>query len=278
MILCYYSKFELVPGMRWIFINGLIFLLFASCDKTERSPEYVTYRTLPEGAGIQYEKENFVNERQSFPVEGVYPGLDSLIRLRLTFFDEQERFDIDRFMYFWDEFRQEVRTREISREEADSWFNLTGFLFQITGDAMVAEELEHIVWQHFLIAPGATPDSLILPYVFTRNNDFIHLNLYLPASIHYQHSMGGKVTITQETDFPEDDTIRIVFGMETKQYIELYVRIPSWAEDASVTVKGVKYLAVPGSYSQIAKKWKEGDMVEVEIPVENLPAYMTPGD
>lgn len=264
--------------MRWIYITGLVFLVFASCNTSEKPPEYVTYRTLPEGAGIQYEKETFVDEPRSFPAEGFYTGLDSLIRLRLMFFDEQERFNMDRFLYFWDEFRQEVRNREITREEAVSWFNLTGFLFQITGDAMVAEELERIVWQHFLTAPGSTPDSLILPYVFTRNNDFIHLNLYLPASVNYQHSLGGKVNVTQETDFPESDTIRIVFSMETKQYIELYIRIPSWAEDASVTVKGVKYLADPGSYSQIAKKWKEGDVVEVVIPIENLPGYMKPGD
>ncbi len=264
--------------MRWIYITGLVFLVFASCNPSEKTPEYVTYRTLPEGAGIQYEKETFVDERHSFPDEGVYPRLDSLIMLRLMFFDEQERFDMDRFMYFWDEFKHEVRNREITSEEAVSWFNLTGFLFQITGDAMVAEELERIVWQHFLAAPGSTPDSLILPYIFTRNNDFIHLNLYLPVSIHFQHSLGGKVTVAQETDFPESGTVRIVFGMETKQYIELYIRIPSWAENASVTVKGVKYLAEPGSYSQIAKKWKEGDVVEVIIPVDNLPPYMKPGE
>lgn len=264
--------------MRWIFINGLIFLLFASCNTSEKSQEYVTYRTLPEGAGIQYENESFIDERHSFPAQGFYPGLDSLIRLRLMFFNEKERFDLEQFQQFWDEFRTEVRNREISREEAISWFNLTGFLFQITGDAFVAEELERIVWQYFLARSDVQADSIILPYVFTRNNDFIHLNLYLPASIHFKHSMGGKVTVTQETDFPANDTIRIVFGMETKQYIEIYVRIPSWAENASVTVKGVKYLAEPGSYSQIAKKWKDGDVVEVEIPIQNHPAYMKPGD
>lgn len=262
--------------MRWIFLTGLIFLFFASCNPSEKSPEYITYRTLPEGAGIQYENENFIDDRRSFPVQGVYPGLDSLIRLRLMFFDEKERFDMDRFLFFWDEFRQEVRNREISREEAVAWVNLTGFLFQITGDAMVAEELERIVWQHFLAAPDMQPDSLILPYVFTRNTDFIHLNLYVPASIHFQHSLGGNVTVALETDFPESGTIRIIFGMETKQYLEVNIRIPSWAEDASVTVKGVKYLAEPGTYSQIAKKWKEGDVVEVVIPVDNLPPYMKP--
>lgn len=260
--------------MRWIFITGLVFLIFASCNRSENQTGYITYRTLPEGAGIQYEKDDFVQQGRSYPAEGMYPGLDSMLRLRMMFFDDSERFDRDRFGFFWNEFRNEAYNREISREEAESWFSLTGFLFQITGDAVVAEELERIVWNYFLPSPEIQPDALIFPYIFTRNNDSIHLNLYLPATIQYQHSLGGNVTITQKTDFPDNDTVRVFFEMETKQYIELYVRIPSWAENASVSVKGVKYLAAPGSYSQVAKKWKEGDVVEVVIPTDNLPLYM----
>ncbi len=263
--------------MRYILFAGLTFLIIFSCTPTDKSPEYVTYRTLPEGAGIQYEKRDFYDNRPGNPVEGNHPALDSLARLRLKFFDPKDQFESDRFRFFWNKFRQEVRNRELSEEEALLWFNLTGFLFQITGDAMVAEELERLVYQYFFATPGMPPDSLILPYVFTRNTDFIHLNLYLPASIHFEHSLGGNITVNLETDFPETDTARINFSMETKQYMEVYVRIPSWAEDASVTVKGVKYLANPGSYSKIAKKWKEGDVVEVEIPLDNLPPYMKPG-
>ncbi len=263
--------------MRWILFALPALLFIVSCDSSDKSPEYITYRTLPEGVGLEFEKEAFMNNNYTGAVQGLYPGLDSLAELRLKFFDDEEQFDMDKFLFFWDSFRKEVRNREITHEEAVSWFDLTGFLFQITGDAMVAEELELTVWEYFITVSDAIPDSLILPYVFTRNTDFIHLNLYWPVTIQFQHSLGGNVTVTQETDFPESDLIRIVFGMETKQYIEIYVRIPSWAEDATVTVKGVKYLASPGSYSQIAKKWKEGDVVEVRIPLENLPPYMKPG-
>ncbi len=255
----------------------MAFLVVFSCNPPDKNPEYVTYRTLPEGAGIQHERKYFYDTPQSNPLEGKYPGLDSLVSLRLKFFDQKEQFDPDNYRLYWDKFRQEVRNRELSREEAISWFNLTGFLFQVTGDAMVAEEMERVVYQYFFTTPGMQPDSLILPYIFTRNIDFIHLNLYLPASIQFQHSLGGNVTVNLETDFPESGRARVIFEMETKQYLEVYARIPSWAEDASVTVKGVKYLATPGSYSKIAKKWKEGDVVEVEFSLGNLPPYMKPG-
>lgn len=263
--------------MRWIFIAFLAGLSMTSCNPADKTPEYVTYRTLPEGAGIEYERNELMSSRNSNPDEGIHPGLDSLVRLRLDFFDQKTRFDMEKYRSFWEEFRDEIKNRQISEEEALMWFNLTGFLFQVTGDAMVAEELERVVYQHFLVQPEMQADSLILPYVFTRNTDFIHLNLYLPASIQFEHSLGGDVSVSLETDFPENGKARVLFGMQTKQYIELFVRIPSWANDASVTVKGVKYLASPGSYTKVAKKWKEGDVVEIEFSNQNLPPYMKPG-
>jgi hypothetical protein len=264
--------------MRLLFIICLALFCLASCKQGNKPAEFVTYRTLPEGAAIQFENQAFLNEKHAVAQEGVYPGLDSLNRLRLQFFDEKEQFNRLRFRYFWENFRQETRNREISGEEAVAWFNHTGFLFQITGEAIVAEELQRIVWQYFLSKPGANPDSLILPYIFTRNTDRIHANLYMPGKIKFNHSLGGNVSVTQETDFPNSGKILIIFETDTKQYIELNVRIPSWAENTSVTVKGVKYLAPPGSYSHIAKKWKDGDKVEINIPLDNLPPYMKPGD
>jgi DUF1680 family protein len=63
--------------------------------------------------------------------------------------------------------------------------------------------------------------------------------------------------------------------METKRYIELFIRIPEWAEEATVIEKGVKYVATPGSYCQITRKWSEGDMVEINFPTEKMPEYLS---
>ena len=77
--------------------------------------------------------------------------------------------------------------------------------------------------------------------------------------------------ITQETNYPESGKILIKFKMENKRYIELFIRIPEWAEGATVTEKGVKYVATSGSFCQIARKWNEGDFVEVNLPVDKMP-------
>ena len=162
----------------------------------------------------------------------------------------------------------------LNEEVATKWFDITGFIFGLTGNAVIAEELEKISILHLSNHQPAFRDSLVLPYIFTKNTDQIWVNLFLPAELNYTHSMGGKVKILIDTVFPESGSIRLNFSMETKRQIKLHIRIPSWAENASVTVKKVRYFAQPGSYCLISKNWKEGDVVEIELPVENLPDYL----
>ncbi len=50
------------------------------------------------------------------------------------------------------------------------------------------------------------------------------------------------------------------------------LRIPSWAKGASITVNGEKIdqsLKV-GSYAEVNRKWKKGDIVELELPMTPL--------
>jgi len=51
--------------------------------------------------------------------------------------------------------------------------------------------------------------------------------------------------------------------MEEIRYIEISIRIPDWARNATVTEKNVKYVATPGSYCFIARKWNSGDVIEI---------------
>ena len=263
--------------MRVLFTAFLAFLLVVSCSTDKKVPEFITFKTVPEGTVYHYGQEAFVNENYAGAIEGKYPGLDSLLELQRLYFTEKGLFDIEQYRLFWNGFRGEIRNRDLSREEVAIWVDLTGFLFQLTAEALVAEELERVAWLYFYSTRDRLPGSLFLPYVITRHTDNIHINLFMPAEINFTHSLGGDVTVAQTTDFPDSGRVLVQFGMETKQYIELYIRIPSWARQAEVTVKGVKYLATPGSYSKIAKKWKEGDEVEVVFLTDNLPEYITPG-
>lgn len=213
--------------------------------------------------------ENFKNGNEKI----LTAELNELIDFQQMYFQKDEGFELEKFLASWQEFKNNPSLHQLTHQENLQWFHVTGFLFQLTGKVSFAEELEKIAWNSFSGHPHVF-NSLVSPYIFTKNVDHIHINLFLPNEIRYEHTLGGEVKIVQESDFPESGNIKINFSMEIKRYIEVFIRIPTWAEGASVTVKGVKYFAQPGQYSIIAKKWKEGDVIDIEFPLENLPDYL----
>jgi hypothetical protein len=269
-------NFEVVELMKYFEWTVLLLFLFSSCSEAEKFPEYVTLPLNNKDVNITTELNRLYPDSGSAPDKktGDYSVLDSLMVFKEMYLQRNEAFHLERLQKMWIRARQQTENAYLNDDVAVQWFNITGFIFELTGNALFAEELEKISVLHLPNLQPAFRDSLVIPYIFTKNLDHIWVNLFLPAELNYTHSLGGEVNISMETDFPENGSIRLNISMETKRHIEIFVRIPSWADDASVTVKKVKYFARPGSYCLIAKKWKEGDVVEIEIPVKNLPSYL----
>jgi hypothetical protein len=261
--------------MKRLLFTGIFFQIIFSCSYHEKFPEPVTQPVHPSGKEFLAEQDMLTTRenQENGKENGLSVELDELIGFQHMYFQKDEQFELETFLASWQDLKNNLKTNQLSHEEIFQWFRLTGFLFQLTGKARFAEELEEIAWKKFSAQPQVF-DSLVSPYIFTKNVDHIHVNLFLPKEISYEHTLGGAVKIVQETDFPKSGSIRLNFSMEIKRYIEIFVRIPTWAEGASVTVKGVKYFVTPGLYSIIAKKWKEGNVIEIEFPLENLPDYL----
>jgi len=79
------------------------------------------------------------------------------------------------------------------------------------------------------------------------------------------------VVVRQETRFPEEAGTRLVIHAKTHTEFVLNVRIPYWADGASVTINGKRFRpnekVAPASYAKIERKWKNGDIVEVKLPM-----------
>jgi hypothetical protein len=256
----------------------LLFAAFAvvlsSCKHQVKFPEFVTEKVDRENVKIMgdlprensFQTENVINKNEALPV--------SLLQYKQQYAQRSETFNLNSFQQEWQNFKAQNDITKLDEQNLKNWFDVTGFLFQLTGDETFAAELERIIWMSFGGMSAEVPDSVFEPFIFTKNVDHIHLNLFLPAEISYDHTLGGRVKIVQETGFPQSGSVRLNFSMEIKRYIEVYVRIPAWAEGTSVSVKGVKYFTQPGDYCIIAKKWKEGDVVEIEIPTGTQPDYL----
>lgn len=255
-------------------IYVLLFLIFFSCSQPEKFPVRLSEKVAPENV-IMNNPVLPVNSAVS--VDSVQKNdfgreLNDLLVYRQFYENRDEKFDLSNIENLW--INLEKSSSEFNAGNISDWIEITGFLFEITGKEKYAGELQSVLFQSsasFSEEQMKKIEKQLTPFIFTKNVDHIHVNIFTNSSIKYNHTLDGAVEITQETSYPESGKILIKFKMENKRYIELFIRIPEWAEGATVVEKGVKYVASPGSYCQIARKWSEGDFVEINLPIEQMP-------
>lgn len=248
----------------------LIFLM--SCTEQDRFPPMKSNKLPVENVDLLQPLP--INLRESTFSSAGYLGfskeLDSLLSLKSKYELRDGNFDLRKFEQLWLAFQPKTVGHDFTFSELEKWVQTNGFLLQLTADEKYAGELERLIFAGVGEMPGMEAQQiseLFEPYVFTINIDNIYVNLFANATYRFDHTLGGAALVTQETGYPASAKVSLVFEMGKKRYMEVFVRIPAWAENASVTVKKVKYLAVPGSYCQIAKTWKTGDVVEIDFGI-----------
>ncbi|QGY47144.1 hypothetical protein GM418_26815 [Maribellus comscasis] len=257
---------------RFLYFSVIFFLL--SCGRENRFPEPVSEKVsldqvkIPGQLGLSNRDSNLTFE------ENVGSGgyLRELNRFQEMYLSKDSNFNLKNFEKAWNEVAANMSHSRLNLNDAVLWFRITGTLMQITGKAKYAEEMENIVLNGFKTNTedeSKEIENLVASYIFTKNVDHVHINLFVPAELQYEHTLHGKVKIKQETNFPDSGDISVSFSMEKNRYIEVFVRIPSWADGATVTVEGVKYTAPVGDYAFIAKKWHEGDEIKIHFPNKN---------
>ena len=254
----------------------LLFVVFLfSCSGKKGIPEFVTEKIPADEVIVKgnLQMATFDSSRYSALNPEIQNQLDELMVSLGMFQREDNVFSLKNFEKQWTQFHKVANDKTLNSINTSKWFEINGTLLQLTGNAKYAEELEKLMYT------GLPGDSLqvnnwLAPFIYTKYVDHIHVNLYAPSEISYEHSLHGKVKIWQETGYTRSGNLQIHFSMEKKRYIELFVRIPEWAEGATVLVHNVKYVTHPGEYCKIAKEWQEGDIVEIHFPMVQAPAYI----
>jgi len=256
----------------------LFFVFLISCSGKNKFPSFVTEKIPAEKVDVKgsLQKAIFDSSRYSLQNSRIQKQMDNLMITLGLFQSKNDDFKLDNFEIQWEQFHQVGNDKTMNSVNTKNWFQINGILLQLTGEAKYAEELEKLIYTGL---PGNSlqVNNWITPYIYTKYVDHIHVNLFIPSEINYEHSLHGKVRIWQETGYTQSGDMQIHFSMEKKRYIELFVRIPDWAEGASVVVRNVKYLTHPSEYCKIAREWSEGDKVEIHFPMEHAPAYIQAG-
>jgi uncharacterized protein len=113
--------------------------------------------------------------------------------------------------------------------------------------------------------------------IYFHHDKTLYVNLFIASELNWSQQ---NVRIRQETDFPEKDSTILTVLTEKPTKLDIRIRIPYWAtKGAAVKING-KPLTVtsePGSYLAIDRQWKNGDKLEITIPM-SLHTHPMPDD
>ena len=93
---------------------------------------------------------------------------------------------------------------------------------------------------------------------------------YGPNTVTATVGSGTELTITQTTNYPYDATVTLALSADKTDTYPLYIRVPEWCTDPSVTVNGHAVCAelVSGEYAVITAEWEDGDIITLTFPAE----------
>lgn len=103
-------------------------------------------------------------------------------------------------------------------------------------------------------------------YNLTKNGLFI--NFYGSNNLKTNTLNEDLIELEQLSNYPWDGKITIKIKKAPKGIYDINLRIPGWCTDASLLVNGKTIENLdPGTYKNVAKKWKQGDVIELELPM-----------
>ena len=105
--------------------------------------------------------------------------------------------------------------------------------------------------------------------IYYRTSEGVAVNLYSESSATVELREGVKVSIKQETDYPNTGNVKLHLKPSKPCEFALQLRIPRWCSKAEILVNGkrVKGPIPSGAFFTLRETWKSGDQVELRMPM-----------
>jgi DUF1680 family protein len=178
-------------------------------------------------------------------------------------------------------------------------FKLTRYLLRVTRDSRYGDSMERVMYntvlgslpleadgrafyysdynlkgkkvyhaQNWACCSGTLP-QVAADYrlnVYFREARGVYVNLYIPSTLRWTQD-GAQIALTQKSAYPDDAHVHFELTTSKAADFALNLRIPAWAEKASISVNGKREAAQAGTFARVSRTWKTGDRVEVELPM-----------
>ncbi|HET7896886.1 MAG TPA: glycoside hydrolase family 127 protein, partial [Flavisolibacter sp.] len=97
----------------------------------------------------------------------------------------------------------------------------------------------------------------------------LFVNLYGGNRLTTKWNDGSPVDVIEQTNYPWTGDISFTV-QQMPANISLHLRIPQWAKGAKIFVNGspLKNAIVEGTYAEVKRKWKKGDVIKLVLPME----------
>jgi uncharacterized protein len=122
-------------------------------------------------------------------------------------------------------------------------------------------------------------------YVYAQKDNNVYVNLFVNSNATLKVH-GKPVSIVQQNNYPWEGGLKFVVAPKSTTAFNMQIRIPGWAQNQAMPSNLYSFADAPGEkveikvngqpvdytnekgYAQINRKWKKGDVVEVNLPME----------
>jgi len=107
-------------------------------------------------------------------------------------------------------------------------------------------------------------------YAYSVSEKGLWFNLYGGNNLSTTLANGSKISLTEETDYPWAGKIKITVKESGNTAYSIFFRIPGWTQGAQISINGKTAVinATSGTYAEINRIWKKGDIVDLNLPME----------
>ncbi len=113
-------------------------------------------------------------------------------------------------------------------------------------------------------------------FIYAQATNGIYVNLFIASELKASN-LG--LMLHQKTTFPDEPRTKLTLKLKKSAKFTLYLRHPGWVAAGQFAVrvngKSVTVSSTPSSYAELRREWRDGDRVEVELPMrttfERLP-------
>lgn len=181
-------------------------------------------------------------------------------------------------------------------------FKLTRYLLRVTRNSLYGDSMERVMFNTILGAKPLQPDGRTFYYsdynfdgkkvyreahwpccsgtmpqiaadyrisTYFRDPTNIYVNLYIPSTLQWLQD-GASFALKLTTAYPLDSTLQFQLQTTNSKMFALNFRIPAWTDAPTLLVNGKRTTApvLPGTYATIEREWKNGDRIELDLPMK----------